>query len=143
MVARDGRNRSGDESGMTSANEIQHGGQHYKGAKIQHWDFIVDNKIGYLEGCASKYLSRHKMKNGLEDILKAEHYVQKILEKHLQDEYWNTYIGYRAEAVSFCDGADMDHLDTLAFCDLITWKSEDDLLRTLDLIAQIKAQYPK
>jgi hypothetical protein len=64
-----------------SANDIQHGGDHYKGAKFQHWDLISRNRIGYLEGCASKYPTRWRKKNGAEDVRKAIHYVDKILEQ--------------------------------------------------------------
>jgi hypothetical protein len=64
-----------------AANDRQVGGDHYKkhGA-IQHWDFVVSNGLGYLEGCATKYVARHKKKNGKEDLLKAKHYIDKILE---------------------------------------------------------------
>lgn len=62
------------------ANEIQHGGNHYKKQTIQVWDYITQNDIPYLEGNAIKYLSRWRDKGGLEDLKKALHYVQKIIE---------------------------------------------------------------
>lgn len=62
------------------ANKNQIGGSHYKGAKIEVWDFITANEIGYLEGNAIKYLARWKRKGGVQDIEKALHYVQKLLE---------------------------------------------------------------
>lgn len=126
---------------MTSANEIQHGGSHYKGAKIQHWDFVVDHKIGYLEGCGTKYLSRHPQKNGLEDVLKAEHYTQKTLEKHLQQDYQNTFTGTLQDCHNFCVGAEMDVSSTAAFVALCSWNDEDDLLFVLDIINGIKLKY--
>lgn len=63
-----------------SANEIQIGGSHYKKNKIQTWDFIVQNGIGFLEGNAIKYLSRWKDKGGIEDLRKARHYIDKLIE---------------------------------------------------------------
>lgn len=66
--------------GSTVANERQVGGTHYKSLAIQPWDFIIANQIGYLEGCAIKYLSRWKGKNGLEDLKKAKHFVEKLIE---------------------------------------------------------------
>lgn len=62
------------------ANAIQHGGHHYKGLPIEPWDYIAANDIGFLEGNAIKYLSRWKSKNGVEDLHKALHYVQKAIE---------------------------------------------------------------
>ena len=63
-----------------SANDSQVAGKHYKEKAIQPWDYIALNGIGYLEGCAIKYLTRHKEKNGADDVKKAIHYCQKLLE---------------------------------------------------------------
>lgn len=63
------------------ANEIQVGGDHYKGRDTQHWDVIDRSGIGYLEGVATKYLCRYREKNGVQDLRKAEHYVMKLLEE--------------------------------------------------------------
>ena len=62
-----------------SANDTQVGGDHYQ-KKIQTWDYIVQNEIPYLEGCAIKYLSRWRDKGGIEDLRKAAHYIQKLIE---------------------------------------------------------------
>jgi hypothetical protein len=62
-----------------SANESQVAGSHYQTA-IQPWDFIVANNLGYLEGNVVKYVSRWRRKNGVEDLLKAMHYLEKLLE---------------------------------------------------------------
>lgn len=62
-----------------SANERQVGGSHYQ-SSMQHWDFIEDNGIGYLEACATKYITRHRKKNGLQDLEKADHYVEKLIQ---------------------------------------------------------------
>ena len=62
------------------ANAIQHGGDHYKSNAIQPWDYIVANDIPFLEGNAIKYLTRWRDKGGIEDIRKAQHYIEKLLE---------------------------------------------------------------
>jgi len=62
-----------------SANDTQVGGTHYQ-KKIQVWDFIVQNEIPYLEGCVIKYVSRWRDKGGIEDLRKAQHYIQKLIE---------------------------------------------------------------
>jgi len=62
------------------ANEEQVGGDHYKTKAIQPWDYIVSNNLGYLEGCVVKYVSRYKEKGGMQDLQKAAHYLQKLME---------------------------------------------------------------
>lgn len=63
-----------------TANNRQEGGDHYVKHVIQPWDYITRNNMGYLEGCVIKYVSRYKDKNGLEDLLKAKHYLEKLIE---------------------------------------------------------------
>lgn len=65
----------------TSANDRQHGGNHYQQMKYQHWDFAVDTCQPYLIGCATKYVSRWRSKNGIEDLRKAQHYLEKATER--------------------------------------------------------------
>lgn len=63
------------------SNDVQHGGDHYRTKAVQPWDYIHRNGIGYLEGNAIKYLSRWREKGGLQDLLKAKHYVEKLIEE--------------------------------------------------------------
>jgi len=63
-----------------SAKENQVGGGHYKDMAIQPVEFIQKNGIPYLEGNVIKYIVRHKKKNGAEDIKKAIHYCQLLLQ---------------------------------------------------------------
>jgi hypothetical protein len=62
------------------ANEVQEGGQHYKIKTIQPWDYIIYNNIGYMEGNIIKYVSRWQDKGGVEDLKKARHYLDKLIE---------------------------------------------------------------
>jgi hypothetical protein len=59
----------------------QVGGSHYKKYKIQPSRFINDNKILFAEGNAIKYICRHQDKGGKQDLLKAIHYIQMIIER--------------------------------------------------------------
>lgn len=65
---------------MASANEVQHGGDHYKKMTIEPWDYIEANGIGFLDGSAIKYLTRWKDKNGIQDLKKARHFIDKLIE---------------------------------------------------------------
>lgn len=60
--------------------ERQVGGSHYRNYAIQPVEYIVANSIGYLAGNVIKYATRYKDKNGAEDIRKAIHYLELILE---------------------------------------------------------------
>jgi hypothetical protein len=63
-----------------SANAGQIGGSHYKKLTIQPWDYILANSIGYCEGSAIKYLSRWRDKGGIQDLYKAKHFIDKLIE---------------------------------------------------------------
>jgi hypothetical protein len=60
--------------------ETQEGGTHYQGFVIQPAEYIVKNKLTWLEGNVVKYASRHKNKNGAQDIKKAIQCLKIILE---------------------------------------------------------------
>ena len=65
------------------ASSRQVGGDHYQraaGRAMQHWDMVVAAGLPYLEGNATKYLARWRLKNGKEDLKKAAHYIEKLLE---------------------------------------------------------------
>ena len=68
-------------AGMARASDIQVGGNHYKSMEIQPVDFIHANGIPYLEGNVIKYVCRHLNKGGVEDLRKAKHYIDLVLEK--------------------------------------------------------------
>lgn len=65
---------------QVGANDYQVGGRHYE-REYQHWDWVCDIQLHYLLGCASKYVVRHRHKNGEEDLRKALHYLDKALER--------------------------------------------------------------
>jgi len=65
---------------MSKASSKQEGGSHYKEMAIQPIEFIHENSLDYFQGNVIKYISRHKSKNKQEDVKKAIHYCQLILE---------------------------------------------------------------
>ena len=62
------------------ATDKQIGGNHYKGMKIQPIEYIQANDLSYCEANVVKYVSRWKSKNGVEDLLKAKHYIELLIE---------------------------------------------------------------
>jgi hypothetical protein len=70
----------------TKALDIQIDGNHYKQFKIQPVEFIYANSIGYMEGNVIKYVCRHHFKNGRQDLLKARHYIDLLLQLDYPDD---------------------------------------------------------
>lgn len=67
---------------VSQAKSKQVGGSHYKDLSIQPGDYIRENKLGWYEGNVIKYITRHSKKNGLEDVMKAKHYIEMIIEEY-------------------------------------------------------------
>lgn len=59
---------------------VQEGGTHYKDMAIQPIEFIHANNLDFFQGNIVKYASRHKLKNGAEDLRKVIHYAQLALQ---------------------------------------------------------------
>lgn len=64
----------------------QVGGAHYKGLKIQPAEYCHANGIPFIEGCAIKYLTRWRDKGGIEDLRKAKHFIEILIELETRDE---------------------------------------------------------
>lgn len=58
----------------------QIGGSHYKNLKIQPVTFIEKNELSFLEGCIIKRICRWKNKNGIEDLEKAKHEIDLLIQ---------------------------------------------------------------
>lgn len=54
---------------------------HYKQG-IETTDYILSWGMSFLEGNIIKYITRYKYKNGLEDLMKAQWYLAKLIETH-------------------------------------------------------------
>ena len=64
----------------------QHGGSHYQNFKIQPSKFVVENELLFPEGCAIKYICRHRLKGKKQDLDKAIHFIEMIIERDYGDE---------------------------------------------------------
>ena len=69
-----------------SSYDKQVGGNHYKDMAIQPSEFINKNRILFAEGNAIKYICRHINKGGKQDLEKAKHYIDMIIERDYGDE---------------------------------------------------------
>lgn len=108
---------------MSDPNERQIGGDHYATKQgPQHWDYaiqVLDNR--YLEGNITKYVARHRRKNGRQDLEKALHYLDKLRSAY------DSRLVFRPDLMSndkkkivaeFCDSAklNMDEEGVMVMC---------------------------
>lgn len=127
------------------ANAYQFGGTHYQTA-YQHWDLVLRCGLGYLEGCATKYVARWR-KTGVKgetDLHKAAHYVQKLLENTLGQRQRLPQRWLRQELSRFLalNGIQGDDLAILTA--IVTWETEHDLQTALSLIEYLLTEnFPK
>jgi hypothetical protein len=87
FVARDNSVQAEDGSKIPSwgslmkANEVQVGGDHYRAnGKYQIWDLVVDMGWDFFQGNVISYVHRYRQKGGVDDLRKARHYLDKMIE---------------------------------------------------------------
>lgn len=61
--------------------EDQVGGDHYKKMPLQPIKYITVNNLGFCEGSIIKYISRYKSKGGVEDLKKARHFLDLLIQQ--------------------------------------------------------------
>jgi len=54
---------------------------HYSGLAIEPLDYIIANKMDFLEGNIIKYVTRYPNKGGVDDLIKARNYIDKLIER--------------------------------------------------------------
>lgn len=69
------------------ANERQVGGTHYKIGGEEHWDRVHRLGLDYFQGQVTKYVERWKLKNGIQDLEKARHFLDKYIELETAKAY--------------------------------------------------------
>lgn len=63
-----------------SALDVQVGGDHYKAMKIQPMEFSMLNNMDACQHTIIKYVSRFRAKNGVQDLEKAKHVIDMLIE---------------------------------------------------------------
>ena len=63
-----------------SALDHQEGGDHYKTKAIQPVEYCMANGIGFMEGSVIKYVTRWRDKGGVQDLKKAIHFLELLVE---------------------------------------------------------------
>lgn len=70
---------------VMSALNSQIGGEHYKSLPIQPVEFCQRNRLGFCESNVVKYVTRHASKGGREDLEKAKHNIDLLIELQYPD----------------------------------------------------------
>lgn len=115
---------------INTANSRQVGGEHYK-TPYEHWDLVENTNMRYMEGNATKYISRWRKKAGGKDLDKAMHYVDKLLEqnpkgfKYIRIRPVEIYI--RKEVAAFCAANELHPTEECLIRSLATWETVQDL----------------
>jgi len=65
----------------------QIGGTHYQDFKIQPSKFVIENELLYPEGCVIKYILRHRLKGKRQDLEKAKHFIDMIIERDYPKDF--------------------------------------------------------
>lgn len=116
-----------------NSNTTQVGGNHYKGTTYQHWDFVLLALGGrYLEGNITKYIARWRKKNGLQDLQKARHYLDKLIESFNDGTVLpplNRAVSAHQSPSYFCDVNGIDVSERMIIIALSDWESRQDLNR--------------
>lgn len=127
-------------------NSYQVGGTHYK-SRYEHWDWVIDIQMGYLEGCATKYATRWRHKDGLKDLHKALHYVNKLLTV-LEGEETDCARGMRqwrrsardwiaGRTALFAEANKLLETEVAFVAALSTWSSACDVREARDLLLML------
>ncbi len=126
---------------MGSANDKQLGGDHYK-SEYEHWDFIEEHGIGYLEAAATKYISRWRRKGGRLDLEKALHYVDKLMELSVARHRLPRGIVPDRAVIRFCAVNQIGDVESVAIRLLVQWEYYEDLLEARERIDTLLKQCP-
>ena len=130
-----------------NANTRQVAGTHYASSTgLQHWDYAVralDNR--YLEGNITKYVVRHRKKNGLQDLDKALHYIQKLQEEfdagRIEGMHTLTPAQLAFDVHKFCSDNGLNTLEAYVVKRLAHWQRGDHLESVRRSISELRTQY--
>jgi hypothetical protein len=126
-----------------SANDIQVAGTHYR-TEFQHWDLVVATSMGYFEGQVSKYTTRHRKKNGLQDLEKALHFARKGYELSMTGRISPRLQPIEAAIVLFDDYAhanDLNTLESLIVRRVAQWYAPKDWRDIIQFIQRLITQH--
>ena len=122
-----------------SADDVQVGGTHYQ-SLYQHWSYMADIDANYFEGCITKYVYRWRRKNGVQDLEKARHFLDKYIEVCTEDFVPSN--NSLDDFTRFCYSNAVDVMETAIMENVLLAGSVDDLHTARRLLDDLIASEP-
>ena len=85
---------------MSKPNDVINRPTHYTQGGIEPLEYIIENKLNFLEGNIVKYVSRYKFKNGVEDLRKAAFYLDRLIKLYIDKGEQHESIGSKVSSPS-------------------------------------------
>lgn len=125
----------------------QVGGNHYGGTEWQHWDWVEWNGLGYHEGQISRYVLRWRKKDGVKDLDKAVHHLDKLIE-----QYHDARVRRRnrftirgsfetTKTIELLNIMQTPAEEGIIIYNLLIWSSDYNLLELRSAIIKLKERY--
>lgn len=125
---------------MTEANDPALVPAYYL-SKYIHWDLVIRTGMGYFEGCATKYPSRWRKKDGLKDLGKSLHFINKLIEAKVGPNRLRgtvpsevSDLPIRHEVYNFAQANSLTDLEHCIVEQIATWRDEADLIEARDMV---------
>lgn len=123
------------------ANESLHTPSHYT-SSFQHWDLCIKIPLGYLEGCATKYVTRWRKKDGIQDLYKARHYLDKLMEIATYDALsstlrWLTIDEIKRLVAHYSNVNHLNHLERAFILAVCTYSRLNDLKQAQTILSKM------
>lgn len=127
-----------------TANDRQVGGTHYAvpNGGVSHWDYCVEAEVTNLEYAASKYVSRWRKKNGLIDLEKAVHYLEKRIESVNQGIGVKRGVNKRESLFNrFIKDNNIPQRERVVIDNIVHWRRIDQLYEAHATLCEIIREY--
>lgn len=98
----------------------------YYQSAYQHWDFALKVRLGYLEGCTTKYVTRWRKKEGAKDLWKALQYLDKMIMVGDYNSQPNS-IAIDEELDRFATANDLEPMESRYIYMICTYRNEKTL----------------
>lgn len=107
---------------------------HYD-TQYQHWSFVEKCNLDYFSGNSTKYVTRWRKKNGIDDLRKALHYLAKMEEVVASPPVRKlSYEETLREVGKFCEANQLSYLERAYIVWLCTWRVKEDLAAAREVL---------
>ncbi len=132
-----------DKACGVDPNSMQVDGMHYR-TEYQVWDFVENNGLGSLEHAIIKYICRWRDKgDGTVDLQKAIHYIDKLIELHLNRYRVPKGIAPISDVEHFCGVQNLSPTEDYVVKRISRWSCCDDLVTCRKWICDLIKEFDR